>query len=174
MSWASRRQTAIPEDMAYCLLGLFDVKMSPMYGEGGVQAFLRLQEEIIKISSDGTIFAWTSPHSPPNDFQTLHGLLAESVDCFADSYDIFLARPIYDDHKPYRMTNRGLSITFPVAQRQNTPNISLARIYCGRPSRRLASMQCEHLGIYLPRMRNGTFRINANCLAVIEEGRDRW
>jgi len=34
MSWASRRQTSRPEDMAYCLLGLFDINMPLLYGEG--------------------------------------------------------------------------------------------------------------------------------------------
>ena len=58
MSWAARRQTSIAEDMAYCLIGLFDVKMPLLYGEGGERAFTRLQEEIMKTSTDQTIFAW--------------------------------------------------------------------------------------------------------------------
>lgn len=33
-SWASKRQTSRAEDMAYCLLGLFDVHMPLLYGEG--------------------------------------------------------------------------------------------------------------------------------------------
>ena len=52
MSWASRRQLTRVEDMAYSLLGLFDVNMPLLYGEG-TKAFLRLQQEIIK-QSDGT------------------------------------------------------------------------------------------------------------------------
>ncbi|KAH8667022.1 heterokaryon incompatibility protein-domain-containing protein [Xylariales sp. PMI_506] len=57
MSWAATRQTSRKEDMAYSLLGLFDINMPLLYGEGE-KAFLRLQEEIIKVSSDQTIFAW--------------------------------------------------------------------------------------------------------------------
>jgi len=34
--------------MAYALLGLFDVNMPLLYGEGGPKAFRRLQEEILK------------------------------------------------------------------------------------------------------------------------------
>src|SRR2546423_12153074 len=34
MSWAARRQTTRVEDMAYCLLGVFDVNMPLIYGEG--------------------------------------------------------------------------------------------------------------------------------------------
>ncbi|KAF5528527.1 Vegetative incompatibility protein HET-E-1 [Colletotrichum aenigma] len=56
MSWASSRVTTRPEDQACCLLGLFGVNMPLLYGEGS-KAFVRLQEEIIKISDDQSIFA---------------------------------------------------------------------------------------------------------------------
>lgn len=61
MSWVAERKTTKPEDIAYCLLGLFSVNMPLIYGEGH-RAFRRLQEEIVKISDDQTIFAWM--HSP--------------------------------------------------------------------------------------------------------------
>lgn len=57
MSWAAKRRTTREEDMAYCLLGLFDVNMPLLYGEGG-KAFMRLQLEIIRKSADESIFAW--------------------------------------------------------------------------------------------------------------------
>ncbi|KAI0752920.1 heterokaryon incompatibility protein-domain-containing protein, partial [Daedaleopsis nitida] len=57
MSWASRRATTRKEDEAYALMGLFGVNMPVMYGEGAL-AFIRLQEEILKILPDQTIFAW--------------------------------------------------------------------------------------------------------------------
>jgi hypothetical protein len=41
--------------MAYCLLGLFDINLPLLYGEGR-KAFHRLQEEIIKQFDDYTIF----------------------------------------------------------------------------------------------------------------------
>jgi len=56
MSWASQRVTTRPEDIAYCLLGIFEINMPMLYGEGE-KAFLRLQEEIIKRSNDLSIFA---------------------------------------------------------------------------------------------------------------------
>ncbi|KAK4208997.1 hypothetical protein QBC37DRAFT_451447 [Rhypophila decipiens] len=34
MSWAATRQNTRIEDMAYCLLGLFDINMPLLYGEG--------------------------------------------------------------------------------------------------------------------------------------------
>lgn len=59
MSWAAHRQTIRDEDTAYCLLGLFDVNMPLLYGEGGEKAFLRLQREIVQqIPSDHSILAW--------------------------------------------------------------------------------------------------------------------
>nr|VWP00237.1 Zn(2)-C6 fungal-type domain-containing protein [Ganoderma boninense] len=57
MSWAAKRQTTKVEDEAYSLLGIFDIQMSPLYGEGR-RAFRRLQEEILRRIPDQTIFAW--------------------------------------------------------------------------------------------------------------------
>jgi Heterokaryon incompatibility protein (HET) len=51
--WVAKRQTKHEEDMAYSLLGLFGVFLSPIYGEGKENAFRRLREEIIKrVGSD--------------------------------------------------------------------------------------------------------------------------
>ena len=57
MSWAANRETRRPEDEAYCLMGIFDVNMPILYGEGR-RAFRRLQEEIMKKSVDTSLFAW--------------------------------------------------------------------------------------------------------------------
>ncbi|PMD57602.1 HET-domain-containing protein, partial [Hyaloscypha bicolor E] len=57
MSWAAGRETTREEDIAYCLLGLFEVNMPLLYGEGA-RAFIRLQEEIIKETDDQSLFAW--------------------------------------------------------------------------------------------------------------------
>ncbi|KAF3810379.1 Vegetative incompatibility protein HET-E-1 [Colletotrichum gloeosporioides] len=57
MFWASRRETRRAEDIAYCLLGIFDVNMSLIYGEGR-NAFRRLQESIMQKTDDQSIFAW--------------------------------------------------------------------------------------------------------------------
>jgi len=58
MSWAAGRRTTRLEDEAYCLLGIFDINMSLLYGEG-TRAFTRLQEEIIKQSEDLSLLAWS-------------------------------------------------------------------------------------------------------------------
>ncbi|KAH7327425.1 heterokaryon incompatibility protein-domain-containing protein, partial [Rhexocercosporidium sp. MPI-PUGE-AT-0058] len=57
MSWIAGRETTREEDIAYCLLGIFDINMPLLYGEGN-NAFKRLQEEIMKQSTDHTLFAW--------------------------------------------------------------------------------------------------------------------
>jgi len=57
MSWASKRKTTRLEDEAYCLMGLFDVNMPMLYGEGR-RAFQRLQEEILSRYDDYSLFAW--------------------------------------------------------------------------------------------------------------------
>ncbi|GIZ42950.1 hypothetical protein CKM354_000619700 [Cercospora kikuchii] len=59
LSWAARRETTRREDKAYCLLGLMDINMPLLYGEGD-RAFRRLQEELVKSSDDQSIFAWRS------------------------------------------------------------------------------------------------------------------
>jgi hypothetical protein len=45
-SWASKRQTKREEDAVYCLLGVFDIHMPLIYGEGQQKALKRLQKEI--------------------------------------------------------------------------------------------------------------------------------
>ena len=48
MLWAEKRETTRNEDKAYSLLGIFDIYMPLIYGEGRVSAFKRLREEINK------------------------------------------------------------------------------------------------------------------------------
>ena len=110
MSWASDRETSRAEDITYSLMGIFDVNMPLIYGEGGEKAFYRLQSEIIKQSDDESIFAWDNLGS-----YYPCGPLAPSPQFFQNSGDIevdplatlSLKRP------PYSMTNRGLAIKVP-------------------------------------------------------------
>ncbi|EMT73151.1 Vegetative incompatibility protein HET-E-1 [Fusarium odoratissimum] len=64
MSWASARTTTREEDLAYCLLGLFDVNMPLLYGEGA-KSFIRLQEQILRQEEDYSMFAWTLQQDNP-------------------------------------------------------------------------------------------------------------
>jgi Heterokaryon incompatibility protein (HET) len=47
-SWVERRSTTLEEDRIYSLLGIFDVAMPLIYGEGRENASRRLEEEIHK------------------------------------------------------------------------------------------------------------------------------
>ena len=46
MSWAEKRETTREEDKAYSLLGIFDIHLPLIYGEGEENALRRLQNEI--------------------------------------------------------------------------------------------------------------------------------
>ncbi|KAI0772436.1 hypothetical protein BD413DRAFT_545420 [Trametes elegans] len=134
MSWAASRQTTRAEDRAYSLMGLFDIHMPILYGEGGAKAFTRLQMEIIRRSPDHTIFAW-GPHallpgpmrnlasaSPGGDVHSFP-LLARSPTAFRDSGDLhavstdaltarFNLPPIA--FPEYHETNHGVRIQLPI------------------------------------------------------------
>jgi hypothetical protein len=56
MSWVDKRETTCKEDIAYSLLGIFDVNMPLIYGEGREKALKRLREEIDK-ASKGRLFS---------------------------------------------------------------------------------------------------------------------
>jgi hypothetical protein len=56
-SWAARRITRREEDEAYCLLGIFDIFMPLLYGEGREKALMRLQETIDKPLSSSFLFS---------------------------------------------------------------------------------------------------------------------
>jgi hypothetical protein len=71
--------TTRAEDRAYSLMGLFDINMPIIYGEGLEKAFARLQRGIISRSPDQSIFAWFESNA------SSHRFLAESPDCFRNS-----------------------------------------------------------------------------------------
>ncbi|KAI1379115.1 HET-domain-containing protein [Hypoxylon crocopeplum] len=113
MSWAAFRSSTRPEDIAYSLLGLFDINMPLLYGEGA-KAFLRLQEEILKETDDHSLLCWTVPTSSPRAW-TLESVFAKSPDDFARSKDI--KGNFYDSGFPSAMTNRGLQVQICLKER---------------------------------------------------------
>lgn len=106
MSWASKRVTTRIEDVAYCLLGLFEVNMPLLYGEGE-NAFLRLQEEIMKHSDDQSLFAWSTKDT------CYRGLLAKSPSSFSMCAGM---NRFKKKNTPYSITNSGISIKLPMAR----------------------------------------------------------
>lgn len=120
MSWASKRRTTRVEDIAYCLLGIFGVTIPLLYGERE-RAFIRLQEEIMRISDDQSLFAWADEDMLS---ESPCGLLARSPAQFACSKYIrrkVWSRPglVYDDdddetYMSHAMTNQGIRIQLSV------------------------------------------------------------
>lgn len=116
MSWAAFRRTSRVEDIAYCLLGIFDVNMPLLYGERE-KAFSRLQEEIIRSTTDQSVFAW---HSYPNTSSTKYlwdvsPLLARSPDDFRHGGDIVYVDDFLD-RSAALINQRGLQATLSVVQ----------------------------------------------------------
>ena len=105
MSWASKRQTSRVEDLAYCLLGIFNVNMPLLYGEGE-KAFIRLQQEIIKHSEDESIFAWSIPNERMMR-RLFTSLFAPSPECFVLSSGVEQRKHVsWIKHSPYGTFSR--------------------------------------------------------------------
>lgn len=75
LGWMAARRTTKKEDRAYCLLGILDLRLPVLYGEGE-RAFIRLQDEIMKNTDDTGIFDWVGEPSSLNSY------LARSPSCF--------------------------------------------------------------------------------------------
>ncbi|OBS24588.1 hypothetical protein FPOA_05130 [Fusarium poae] len=107
MSWVSHRETTRVEDIAYCMLGIFDINMPLLYGEGN-KAFIRLQEEIIRVSNDQSIFCWdwNRDHVPEN----WPSMLSPSPKTFENSGSYYRP-PWANDSLSYTTSNSGLSIS---------------------------------------------------------------
>jgi hypothetical protein len=117
MSWISKRATTRLEDIAYCMLGIFDINMPLLYGEG-LRAFGRLQEEILKSNDDQSLFCWEWNRSRVPDGWA--SILAPSTSVFEHSAP-FHPTSWDDDSEvmPYTITNSGLSIKMPFIQTAN-------------------------------------------------------
>ncbi len=117
MSWAANRTTTRLQDKAYSLLGLFDVNMPLLYSEGR-KAFIRLQEEIFKQTDDESLFAHQTPQGKTIE-QEAGSLLAESLDCFSQSENVFsysrvplLHGPLeHVNNVPSVMSNQGVQVS---------------------------------------------------------------
>ncbi|RYP81574.1 hypothetical protein DL770_005876 [Monosporascus sp. CRB-9-2] len=113
MSWAAGRETSREEDMAYCLLGIFNVSMPMLYGEGK-KAFLRLQEQIIQTSNDLSIFAFL--HGTSTDglgsgcipLQPYCDLFAAYPSDFMGCRDLVHTRMDVHWNNAFTLTNKGI------------------------------------------------------------------
>jgi hypothetical protein len=109
MSWAAARKTTREEDIAYSLMGLFDVNMPMLYGEGR-KAFIRLQEEIFKQSEDQSLFAWRATAESAAE-APLRGIFADSPNEFVKCDGINPFQSLSASQTPMVMTNRGVALT---------------------------------------------------------------
>lgn len=131
MSWASGRHTTRKEDKAYSLLGIFNIHMPMLYGEGS-NAFQRLQEEILRVDEDLSIFAWPlqegsiwtgslfatspaafSPNLVPYRFSDLINFSLERLK-LVHYEDLSFIPELDAVPSPPVMTNRGFCITLPL------------------------------------------------------------
>ncbi|CAF9923624.1 hypothetical protein IMSHALPRED_005974 [Imshaugia aleurites] len=138
MSWAALRETTRIEDTAYCLLGLFDINMPLLYGEGS-QAFMRLQHEILQTQeTDESIFAWRDAG------YYRCGLLARSPAAFALSGNIRSVKNPNSHVTPPSVTKRLL--TMDGLDSDSDYQLHGSMSYTRKPSPRII-LHCANQGI---------------------------
>ena len=144
--------------LSSCLLGIFGVHIPLIYGEGGVEAFIRLQRAIMEQSDDQSLFAWKQEQGP-----AAHGLLATSPAYFANSSHIVRMQKSMSHRPAYRMTNRGLEIQLYIT----------CGLLGGDHNALLDCADSETLdtvGVYVTPMRDGRFlRINLDKLTILTQ-----
>ena len=138
ISWAACRTTTRVEDRAYSLMGLLNVNMPMLYGEGK-KAFHRLQQEIIRSSNDQSIFAWG------HDFDAVRigSILADDPSAFEGCSDVKLmnhhelieefpklSSTNADHFDVFPITNRGIQIWMPLRRYRDSDCVFKAYLPC--------------------------------------------
>jgi hypothetical protein len=111
MVWASSRRTTKVEDIAYSLIGIFDVSLMVAYGEGK-RAFYRLMEAILQRCDRWEIFSWKGSSSSYN------AALPADPSCYpavGNTGDFDVEEQINNQHyiigdRLFELTNHGLKI----------------------------------------------------------------
>ncbi|KAN0083503.1 Heterokaryon incompatibility protein (HET) domain containing protein [Elaphomyces granulatus] len=186
MSWAAKRQTTREEDMAYSLLGLFDIQMPLLYGEGR-NSFRRLQEELIKTSMDRSIFAWVLPRHDLKDHSTAGarmlqnmlqdrpwGILADSPACFAECGSIS-SNSVAENRsrEAYAITNAGLRITIPIIKIEPNRPLSWIRVWPQEPETLLSEHGSSGRVIALLDCFTGPSEQNAAIAIILDRNKQR-
>ncbi|ETS78370.1 hypothetical protein PFICI_10432 [Pestalotiopsis fici W106-1] len=90
-SWVHGRYTLREEDIVYCLLGIFNVTMPVVYGEGRKRAQRRLRNEVARMDlrslSAGSRDAIYSIGLAKSEFRVLvlePGVMGEDIDCYLE------------------------------------------------------------------------------------------
>ena len=153
MSWVVNRQTTRLEDITYYLLGIFGINMPLLYGEG-MKAFIRLQEEIMKITDDQSIFTWRDPtaNSYRDDYpegSNPQGLLAPSPKTFQYSKSISQFHSETPGSAISTSTNKGLKVEFLMCRDPNYPSelvyMAILRCAIGQLPGHLAGIRLRRL-----------------------------
>ncbi|KAG2357259.1 hypothetical protein BDR07DRAFT_1420911 [Suillus spraguei] len=106
MVWAAARTTTRSEDVAYSLMGIFDVSIPIAYGEGAQRAFFRLVEAIMQVSNEPAVLNWAGKPAQIHRLST----------AFPSAPACYVGHPVYDrshaadEKREFVLTNRGLRI----------------------------------------------------------------
>jgi hypothetical protein len=186
MSWASRRQTTRVEDIAYSLMGIFEINMALLYGEGD-KAFIRLQEEIMRNSDDQSLFAWRCSKALGRE---TCGLLALAPENFAESASI-VGRGTDEVHFPPRhaffdlvkttthmKTSRGIELDLqlqdPCSGITQRSSVYIALLACHMSGGPITRKEPHGIAICLRRDGHLYWRINSAWLLLFPFQTSMW
>ncbi|KAI0403446.1 hypothetical protein F4802DRAFT_616463 [Xylaria palmicola] len=95
-----------PEDRAYSLQGIFSVAVDAQYGEGGEEAFYRLEQAILRNTQDVSILAWDAPSGYREGQAEFLSILPDSP----SSFGMPRRRPVVPVRPQYRfrLTDSGI------------------------------------------------------------------
>ena len=79
LRWMEHRETKLEEDKSYSLLGIFNVYILPIYGEGAASAFARLLEEFHKMQGCINGLRLTDPRHDKDRIEDAKGGLLEGL-----------------------------------------------------------------------------------------------
>ncbi|OBZ69015.1 hypothetical protein A0H81_11370 [Grifola frondosa] len=134
MAWAAPRSTTREEDRAYSLMGLFGISMPTIYGEGR-QAFIRLQYEIMRRTTDHSIFAWDDRIGSGQGLLALDpssfAFLASDGPIDAISYEDYARMFVIERAVPeHSLTNHGIRIRLPMRPHEYIEGAYVAALAC--------------------------------------------
>ena len=138
ISWAANRTTTRVEDRAYSLMGLLDVNMPMLYGEGK-KAFHRLQLEIIRSSNDESIFSWGHKSDvrigsvladDPSFFKDCSGMQLMNYDEFVKVFPELSSTKVADRLGAFPIMNRGIRIWMCLCRYRDSDSVFRAYLPC--------------------------------------------
>ncbi|KAL1860501.1 hypothetical protein Daus18300_009133 [Diaporthe australafricana] len=181
MSWMAGRTTTKEEDIAYSMVGLFGITLTPVYGEG-MRAFTRLQESLLSSRfAEESLFAWKMPAVNAGDQYNVSsdgwaadewGLLAPSPEWFADSGGIRRLNSMTPRQVPFTMEPTGvkgpIGINPCVGKVRPWYLVTKVGLLCGIVPGLIPFFYTRHL---IKKIFNEDFAFGLHCLEVDHAGR---